>query len=101
MKSITWICFVILLISLQDAGAQSFAIVKTWKFDLPHGTLKVDLKSSPDGRSSLGIEPNGQSPEAPISEQLEPLRQVLNEMQNFGLDPRRLIYVGTRYSIRK
>jgi hypothetical protein len=71
-------------------------IVKTWNFTLPHGSIEVYLKQSPDGTSSLGIAPSNQIPAAPIAEQVEPLKQILSEMPSLGLDPRKLVYVGTR-----
>jgi hypothetical protein len=80
------------------AHAQSLVTVKTWNFTIPHGSLQITLKSSPDGSGSLGFGPSGQVLEAPISEQIEPLKHVLADMKAFGMDPGRLTYIGTRIS---
>ena len=78
------------------AWAQSPRNVNTWRFRLPNGSLEVQLSVHSDGRASLGISPYGQIPGAPVSEQVAPLKQVLDEMPNFGADPRRLVYMDTR-----
>jgi hypothetical protein len=95
MKLQTWIIACILGTSLSTALAQDPAILKTWTFVLPHGTLSIDLQSNPDGMSSLHIGPIGRGLEAPISEQVEPLKQVLHEMTALGRDPYKLSYLST------
>ena len=94
MKIQRWVSTIVFLAFLAGARGQTFKTVKTWTFDLPHGTLSIQLQSSSDGLSSLGIGPNRKLPEAPIAEQVEPLKQVLSEMPNLGLDPRSLSYIG-------
>ncbi len=96
MRPQTWISVALLAISLATVRAQSSENVKIWTFSLEHGSLRISLKSSSDGLSSLGFGPNGQAPEAPVAEQIEPLRQVLAQMPSLGLDPRKITYVGTR-----
>ena len=98
MKPRAWIGACILFVSLISALAQDPVTVKTWTFALPHGTLSIDLQSHPDGVSSLRIGPNGPGPEAPIAEQVEPLKQVLQEMTALGWDPHQLSYLRTRIS---
>jgi len=80
---------------LSSAHAQTVHEVKTWRFTLPHGSLEINLRSYSDGWASLGISPFDQIPEAPIDEQVEPLKQVLGEMPSLGVDPRRLASIGT------
>jgi len=75
--------------------AQTFRVVKTWEFTLPHGSLAIDLRSYSDGWASLGLSPYGQVPEAPIDEQIEPLKQVMVEMPSLGVNPNRLAIVET------
>lgn len=96
MNPKAWIGTVLLVISLAPIRAQRFEDVKTWTFSLPHGSLRISLKSSGDGLSSLAIGPNGQIPEAPIAEQIEPLNSVLAQMPSLGLDPHKVAYIGTR-----
>jgi hypothetical protein len=91
-----WILAVALAFSIGRGQAQEFKPVKVWTFALEHGSLRIDLKASSDGMSSLGFGPNGQTPEAPLAEQIQPLQQVLSEMSQLGLDPRKMAYVGTR-----
>lgn len=92
-----WPIIVLLLLAgISTTDAQEFRPVRNWTFSLPHGSLRIDLKSSPDGSSSLGLSPNGQIPEAPVSEQIEPLKDVLREMPKLGLDPHKITYIGTR-----
>ncbi len=83
------------MLNFTLSGASSFKKVKVWTYELPHGSLRIELKASDDGQSSITIAPNG-SAAAPIKEQIEPLRQVLREMPSLGLDPRKLSYVGKR-----
>lgn len=80
---------------LASAHAQRFHDVKTWKFRLPHGSLDVELRSYPDGGASLGIGPFDQITEAPINEQVQPLKEILAEMPSLGVDPRRITSIGT------
>jgi hypothetical protein len=96
MRFRKWLALAILLTSLARTQAGSVEIVKTWKFNLPGGSLKVELRAFTDGSSSLGIAPYGQAPAAPIAEQVGPLKQILGEMPSLGLDPRKLEYLGTR-----
>jgi len=96
MKPQVWIDACIFVVPLTCAIAQAPVTVKTWTFALPHGTLSIDLQSHPDGVSSLRIGPNGQGPEAPIAEQVEPLKQVLHEMPALGWDPQKLASLSTR-----
>jgi hypothetical protein len=96
MKPQTWIIACILGVSLSSALAQAPATLKTWTFALPHGTLSVELQSNPNGMSSLHIGPIGRGLEAPISEQVEPLKKVLHEMTALGWDPHKLSYLSTR-----
>ena len=100
MKPLTWISVVLLAISFVPLRAQHFEGVKTWTFSLEHGSLLITLKSSPDGLSSLGFGPNGQVPEAPIAEQIEPLKEILAQMPGLGLDPHKIVYIGTRIFTR-
>ena len=71
-------------------------VVKIWKFTLPHGSLEINLVLSPHGDYSLGLGPDRQQPAAPIAEQVEPLKQVLAELPRLGVQPRTLVYLGTR-----
>lgn len=98
MRPPAWIAACILFVSLTCALAQDPVTVKTWTFALPHGTLSIDLQSHPEGVSSLRIGPNGPGPEATIVEQVEPLKQVLQEMIDLGWDPHKLAYLTTRIS---
>lgn len=91
-----WIVVALLLVSAGSTPCQEFRIVKSWTFALEHGSLRIELESSPDGTSSLGLGPNGQVLEAPVSEQGEPIRKVLEEMPTLGVDPHKVIYIGTR-----
>ncbi len=84
----------IFAISLTCATAQAPVLVKSWTPILAHGTLRIDVQVYPDGTSSLGIGPDQQGREAPIAEQLEPLKQVLAEMPGLGADPRKLASIG-------
>ncbi|MFI5092309.1 MAG: hypothetical protein ACHQIK_02610 [Candidatus Acidiferrales bacterium] len=86
----------IFAISQTCALAQAPVHVRTWTFTLADGTVQIDLRAYPDGTSSLGIGPDQQGHEAPIAEQVEPLKQVLAEMPGLGVDPRRLTYIGKR-----
>jgi hypothetical protein len=95
MKMIRTVLAIALALSVVSIRAQTFHEVKTWKFKLPHGSLEIVLRSYSDGWASLGIRPYDQIPEAPISEQVEPLRQVLAEMPSLGLDPRKLATIET------
>jgi len=96
MKPPAWICACILVVSLTNATGQAPVTVKTWTFVLPHGTLAIELQSYPDGQSSLRIGPVGKRLEAPIPEQVAPLKQVLLEMSGLGLDPHKLANLSTR-----
>ena len=98
MKPQVWIGACILVVSLTSALAQAPATVKTWTFALPHGTLSIGLQSNPDGMSSLHIGPIGRGLEAPVAEQVEPLKHVLHEMTALGWDPHKLSYLSTRLS---
>jgi hypothetical protein len=91
-----WIVAALLAFCFGRADGQEFRQVKTWTFVLANGSLKVDLKASPDGTSSLGLGPSGQTPEAPLSEQIIPISKVLTEMPGLGLDPHKVVYIGTR-----
>lgn len=84
----------IFVISMSCATAQAPVIANTWTFILPHGTLKIDLQAYQDGTSSLGIGPDQQGREAPIDEQIMPLKQVLAEMPRLGVDPHKLASIG-------
>jgi len=83
-----------LVVFLTCATAQVPKTVKTWTFTLPHGTLRINLQLFPDGTSSLGTHPGRHGNEAPIVEQIEPLKQVLAEMPGLGADPHKLVYMG-------
>ncbi|MGB9436204.1 MAG: hypothetical protein WBQ89_28400 [Candidatus Acidiferrum sp.] len=96
MKPQVWIGAYILVVPLTSVIGQAPVTVKTWTFTLPHGTLSIDLQSHPDAVSSLRIGPNGQGLEAPIAEQVEPLKQVLQEMLALGWDPQKLASLSTR-----
>jgi hypothetical protein len=87
MKPQAWLCTCILVASLAKATPQAPVTVKTWTFVLAHGTLAIELQLLPDGQSSLRIAPVGKGIEAPIAEQVEPLKRVL-------LD--KLSYLSTR-----
>ena len=91
-------CIAFTAISMSAANAQSFENCKVWNFDLPHGTLQITLQGNAQRQSSLGIGPGNHGVEAPISEQVEPLRRVMREMPSLGLNPRSLVYLGTRSS---
>lgn len=95
MKPQAWISACILIVPLTSAIGQAPVTSKTWTFALPHGTLSIGLESHPDGTSSLRIGPNGQGLEAPIAEQVEPLKQVLHEMPALGWDPQKLASLST------
>ena len=82
-----WIIAILFAVCMGKMQAHAFQTVKSWTFSLEHGSLRIDLKSSSDGMISLGLGPSGQKPEAPISEQIGPLKQVLSEMPSLGLDP--------------
>ncbi len=96
MKSQPWIIIACILISLSGVLAQAPTTLKTWTFSLPHGGLSVELRSDPDGMSSLHVGPIGRGLEAPIAEQVEPLKKVLHEMTALGWDPHKLSYLSTR-----
>ena len=89
------ICVALIMLLSTFVEAQSHSVVKTWEFKLPHGTLEIGIQADPGGSISLSFGPIGQSSEAPIEEQVEPLKQVLAELPNLGLDPRKLVYLGT------
>lgn len=91
-----WVIAVLFAVCLGTMQAHAFQTAKSWTFSLEHGSLRIDLKSTPDGMISLGLGPNGQKPEAPVSEQIGPLKQVLAEMPSLGLDPRQVTYLSTR-----
>ena len=84
---------VVFAISLAEAKV---GVVKSWKFNQPHGDLEIYLMASADGNYSLGMAPPGQGPAAPIPEQVAPLKQVLAQLPSLGVDPQKLTYVGTR-----
>lgn len=84
----------IFVILISCAIAQAPVITKTWTFILPHGTLKINLQAYPDGTSSLGIGPGQQGREAPVGEQIVPLKQILAEMPGLGADPHKLTSIG-------
>src|SRR5215472_18371026 len=96
MRKVRLLFFLAITTVAACAYAQTFRDVKTWKFSLPHGSLEINLRTYSDGRASLGISPYDQIPEAPMGEQIEPLKQVLGEMPSLGVDPRRLASIGTR-----
>jgi hypothetical protein len=95
MRTIKLFVVVIFAAFSMCIHAQTFREVKTWKFTLPHGSLAIDLRSYSDGWASLGISPYDQIPEAPINEQIEPLKQVLAEMPSLGVNPNRLAIIET------
>jgi len=80
-------------LSFMNANAD---MIKSWKFNRPHGTLEIFLLTSPDGSYSLGMAPLSQGPAAPVAEQVEPLKQVLSELPKLGVQPGKLTYLGTR-----
>jgi len=86
----------ILATSLSSPAAQAPKTVKTWNFTLPHGTLQIELQMSHDGAVAMYIGPDQQGHEAPVAEQVEPLKKVLAEMPVVGLDPHKLDYIGRR-----
>ena len=96
MRPQSWIGLCILGLSLACARAQAPETEKKWIFDLPHGTLEIHVYVHADGRASIGILPSSRGLEAPIAEQVEPLKQVLAEIKGLGIDPRKLTYLGTR-----
>lgn len=88
--------FVVLIVLLSTCvAAQPHPVVKAWQFKLPHGTLEIGIRTDREGLISLSFGPIGQSPEAPINEQVEPLKQVLAELPSLGLNPTKLVYLGT------
>lgn len=95
MRAIKFFLVVIVATSSMCIHAQTFREVKTWKFRLPHGSLAIDLRSYSDGWASLGMSPYDQIPEAPIDEQIEPLKQVLAEMPSLGVNPNQLAIIET------
>jgi hypothetical protein len=95
MRRRSWTSILLLMISFVVAPQESQRVVKSWTFSLPHGSLLVTVTSFSDGGFSLGLRSFGQIPEAPIAEQIDPLRSVLAEMPSLGVDPHRLDYVGT------
>jgi len=78
------------------AVAQATVSAKTWSFALPHGTLEIEVHLSREGGIEMHIGPTQQGIEAPIAEQVQPLKKVLEEMLGLGLDPHKLDYVSTR-----
>jgi hypothetical protein len=96
MKPRAWLGACVFAVSLMSAPAQAPVPVKTWTFALPNGTLLINLQSNPDGTVGLSIRPDGKGQEAPIGEQVEPLKQVLQEMSTLGWDPHKLSYLSTR-----
>jgi len=89
--------FFLALMAITAGGwPQAARNVKVWRFSLPNGSLEVQLSVHSDGRASLGIAPYGEIPQAPVSEQVPALKQVLDEMPNLGVDPRKLVYMDTR-----
>lgn len=86
----------ILAASLSSPAAQAPKSLKTWNFTLPHGTLQIELKVSHDNTVAMYIGPDQQGREAPVAEQVEPLKKVLAEMPGLGLNPRNLTYIGRR-----
>lgn len=82
------------LVFLNRVMAQAPTHVKTWTFSLPHGSMRIDLQVYPNGVSSLGIGPDQRGHEAPITEQVEPLKKVLAQMPSLGVDPHKLSYLG-------
>lgn len=97
MRKSTRLCFTIAALACLSLGhAEQPKTVKVWDFNLPHGSLRVYLRCFPDGTSDLNMGPSGRVQAAPVSEQVEPLKQILAEMPKLGVDPRTLAYVGTR-----
>jgi hypothetical protein len=87
-------CFVtaVFAIGLIGARAQRFEEVNTWTFAQPDGGFEIRLSASADSLSKLEFLPDPHSKGAPpIYEQLQPLKEVLAEMPNFDLDPRKLV----------
>jgi hypothetical protein len=70
-------------------AAQPPVKMKTWKFTLPHGPLTIYLSVYANGTSSPGP-----ISDAPTSEQIGPLEQVLREMPELGADQRKLVDMG-------
>jgi hypothetical protein len=91
-----WIIAILFVVCFGKTQAQALQAIRSWTFSLEHGSLRIDMKSSSDGMISLGLGPNGKIPEAPISEQIGPLKKVLTEMLSLGLDPHKITYLGTR-----
>ena len=87
------VLFLVLLVI--SAGAQPRQEARAWEFQLPHGSLRIGVQVDSSGSIALSIGPNGQTGEAPIDEQVEPLKRVLAELPELGLDPRNLAYIGT------
>jgi hypothetical protein len=97
MRMSACLCLTIAALACLSLGnAELPKTVKVWDFNLPHGSLRVYLRSFPDGTSDLSMGPSGRVQAAPIAEQVEPLKQILVEMPKLGVDPRTLAYVGTR-----
>jgi hypothetical protein len=90
------IAVLILAATLPCAIAQAAIRVKTWSFTLPHGTLEIELQRSQDGGIQMYVSPTHQGYEAPIAEQVQPLKEVLGAMPALGLDAHKLDYLGTR-----
>jgi hypothetical protein len=68
-------------------------IAKTWSFTLPNGTLQIEVHV--EGQVvGMGIGPGAGLPEAPIVEQVQPLKQVLAQMSSMGIDPRKVSHIG-------
>lgn len=95
MKAQLQIGIAILIFSTVSATAQSLQNVKTWKFALKHGSLQIRVERTSSGSVTLGLAPVGQTPEAPVVEQVQALKQVLAEMPRFGFDPAKLSSIGT------
>jgi len=96
MKLPRYACAAAFLLFLADSASSMSQTIKRWDFALPHGSLRIGVEATPDGSISLSMGPSGSVKEAPVAEQVEPLKQVLAELPNLGLDPRKLAYLGTR-----
>ena len=97
MRTKIAVYFAALLACLPLNGADSAKIVKIWNFDLPHGGLRIYLRSFPNGTSDLAVTPLGGRPQAaPIAEQVGALKQVMADMPGLGVKPGMVVYLGTR-----
>lgn len=88
-------CVAFFILLLFCISAQSAQVSKTWDFNLQHGSLQIGVDANRSGSIALSIGPSHAAPEAPIEEQIEPLNDVLAQLQGLGLDPQKISYLST------